>query len=237
MQPGPITAEQLDRFGRSWEQGDHVLITGATSSGKTTLARHVVQRRLDRNGCAVVFVMKLRPDKTIVNDYRGWTRWESWHKRPRPYEDRILLWPKTDRMNPRQALAHQRVVFGEAMDELSKTGYWTIQIDEGLYTCSPSYLNLGHDLGLMHAMGRSAKLSIVTLAQRPAHLPLIVYSSASAGFFGRFHERDDVRRLSEMQGRLGSRDLASRISAQGRRDFMWLPIAQDWDAEPLNLRN
>lgn len=233
--PGPIFSEQMRRLGQVWKQGEHVLISGPTGGGKTTLARSVVQQRLIRGGHVVVMVGKLREDKTITSEYADWTRWKRWKKRPRVYENKILLWPDTKMLGARNALAHQKEIFSEAFDQLSKVGTWTLQIDEGLYTASPSYLNMGHEMGIMHALGRSSNLTVVTLTQRPSHLPVVIYSSASHAFLGRTREPLDIKRLSGLEGRENSKELGMRLSAQAKTDYVWVPIAPDWPAESVNV--
>jgi len=238
VKPGPRTAEQLGRLRGTWKQGEHILISGATGSGKTALARHLDQIRINRKGHVVVMVCKLTPDQTILDDYAGWTRWTTWKKRPSPHENRVLLMPDTSKEKTIPAMKRvQREVFAEAMDSLSKSGKWTLHVDEGLYMCSPSFLNLGDELGMLHAMGRSSNLTIITLAQRPSHIPLIIYSSASHAFIGRTRETVDLKRLAELGGRQSAKELHGRIDAQEKHDFLWVPVGPDWDAEPFNLKH
>jgi energy-coupling factor transporter ATP-binding protein EcfA2 len=233
---GPVTQEQFSRFARDWRQGEHVLISGSTGSGKTTLARMVDQVRIDRGGFVIVLVAKLSPDKTIVNDYKGFTRWEKMKKNPSRHENKILLWPNTDKLrNRRDKTALQKEVFDHAFDVFMDKGKWTVHVDEGLYMCSPTFMNMEKDLAMLHAMGRSSNLTVVTLTQRPSHLPLILYSSAAHAFIGRTREQVDNKRLGELGGRNSAKELSARINAQGRHDFLWVPVATDGEPETVNL--
>lgn len=238
MRVGPRTREQLARLAGVWKQGEHVLISGATGSGKTALARHIDQIRLDKGGFVCVFVAKLKPDQTILDDYKGWTRWDTWKKNPGPHENRVLLWPRTDKaktLSEKKDL--QREIFGNALNQLSDIGKWNVHIDEGLYFCSPQFLGFGDDIAMLHAMGRSSKLTITTLVQRPAHVPLIIYGSASHAFVGRVRDIADKKRLAELGGNMSAKDLAGRIDAQGRHDFLWVPVSPDWQPENVNLKH
>lgn len=237
MKLGPRTEHQLARLARTWRQGEHVAISGATGSGKTLLARQLVEIRLRKKGSVIVFINKLTDDPTIVREYKGWTRWSSMKRKPHPGETRVLLWPDTDSLSTlKEKVALQKEVFGHAMDVLAEVGRWTVQIDEGLYFCSPTFLNLGDELAILHAMGRSSDLTLMTLMQRPANVPLIIYGSASNAFVGRTRERADVQRLSELGGRLSGRMLADRIDTLTRHDFLWIPVSTDGTPEVVNLR-
>ncbi len=238
MIPGPQTRAQLLRLRKTWKQGEHVLISGPTGSGKTALARHVVELRAQNGGHVIVFVAKPNDDETIINDYMrsGFVRWKSFKKRPSSWEKRILLWPDTHRLKTdKEKLIHQRDIFTDAFDKLNHSGKWTVQVDEGLYTVSPTFLNLSDNLAMSHAVGRSNKLTMVTLTQRPSHLPLILYGSASHAFVGRTREATDQKRLAELGAKEGSKVLGNRIAELGRHEFLWVPIAPDWPAEVVDL--
>lgn len=239
MRPGPKTRAQLLRLRQSWHQGEHVLVSGPTGSGKTALARHIVELRAARKGHVVVFCMKPKEDQTIVDDYlkTGFVRWDRWKNKPAFHEKRVLLWPdvKKAKGNTAEILRIQRDVFSEAFDGINAAGHWTVQVDEGLYTVHPQFLGMSGQLGMAHAIGRSGNLTMVTLTQRPAHLPLILYGSASHAFVGRTRELADSKRLAELGSREGGKELGNRISELGRHDFLWIPVAPDWPAEKVNL--
>jgi energy-coupling factor transporter ATP-binding protein EcfA2 len=241
MEPGPRTSMQLARLARVWEQGEHIFVSGPTKSGKTTLARRIVDIRVKRGGHTVVFCMKPLTDPTIVNEYKpadGWQRWEKWKRRTTSNDRQILLWPDVSKAKGNRAaiLDIQKEVFQQAIDSINSVGHWTVQVDEGLYMTDPSFLGMAGDLAMGQSIGRSGNLSYVTLTQRPSHLPLILYGSAAHAFIGRTREQADLRRLSEMGPKEGSRALAGRITQLARHEFLWVPVAPDWDSEVVDMK-
>lgn len=234
---GPVSREQLDRIARTWRQGQHVLVTGGTGSGKTVLARELDEIRLKSGGSVVVFVCKMGLDQTLAERYKGFTRWTTWHKYPSTVERRILFWPKVERKTPREAVALMKAEFTKALDEIGKVGLWTVHIDEGLFVSHPAYLGLSNTLGMMYALMRSSNGTMITLAQRPAHLPVTIYPNLSHAFVGRASELPDIRRLADMDGMTNSRQIRSRIQSLGEHDFLWIPVGHGQMPEVMNLRH
>lgn len=235
MKPGPRTREQLQRLSQSWAQGEHLLLSGSTGSGKTSLIRPIIQIRIDRGGYVIVFVTKIKPDRTIVEDYKGFSRWQSWKKRPRAGENAVLLWPDLSGMAATKAKEVQKEIFKEAYDGVSEVGRWTVVTDEGLYVCNPAFLNLADELAMSHAVGRSSGITNVVATQRPSHIPLVIYGSASHAMVGRTRLAADLKRLQELGGRESTRELQDRIAGLQRREFLWLPVAPDWPGEVVDL--
>jgi energy-coupling factor transporter ATP-binding protein EcfA2 len=233
---GPVSAMQMKRLGATWRQGGHVLITGGTGSGKTLLARQVIEQRIIRDGYVVVFVCKLQPDETIRENYKGFTRWKTWKRRPGIHEQKILFWPAVEGLPATEAVEVFRREFRRALDEISRVGKWCVVIDEGLFVSSSAYLGLSDQLGMMYQLMRSAKGTMVTLAQRPAHLPVAIYANIEHAFVGRASELPDLKRLADLDGPQSSRELQRIIASNGRHDFTWIPVGPGWPPEQVNLR-
>lgn len=240
FQIGPVSRSQLSALSGTWKQGEHALVTGGTGSGKTRLARELDEIRLRKGGFVVVFVCKLKPDDTITDYYSkrdGWVRWKNWKTRPRIDENKILLWPDVEGKNARDAMAEMASVFGHALDAISKQGLWTVHIDEGLLMTSPSYLNFGREVGMMYALMRSSKATMITLAQRPAHLPLSLYANIHHAFVGRASETADLKRLANMDSNIASRELQTLIRSLGKHEFLWFRLGTDKPPQRIDLAN
>jgi len=236
MQIGPRSREQLARLGQSWEQGQHMFISGGTGLGKTTLARPVIQHRIDRKGFVMVMVCKIKPDRTILDEYRGFTRWERFKRNPNRWENKVLLWPDLEGMPFSKALPIQRSIFSDAYDALSEIGYWTVVTDDALYVSSNRFLRLSDALAGLQVMGRSSGLTSVVLAQRPSHIPLEIYDSMDHAFIGATREDLDSKRLANLGGRQSAKEIQQQVSRLPKFNFLWVPVRSGNPPEVINLK-
>lgn len=232
---GPVAKMQLARLGLVWGQGEHILVSGGTGSGKTRLTREIVEQRLQRGGHVVMLFGKMQPDETITKYYADFRRWKEWRK-PGVTDRKILLWPEMKGKTVEEAAEEMHRVFKDALREIGKTGNWTVVIDDGLFITSSAFLNLGNTVAMMHMLIRSANGTLLTLVQRPAHIPVAIYPNITYAFVGRASERNDVMRLAELAGREGSRKLAGIIQGNGTHDFTWITVGKNYTTEQLNLR-
>lgn len=233
---GQVARMQLARLELIWDQGEHVLISGGTGSGKTRLAREIIEQRIKQGGHVVVLFGKMQPDDTITEHYSDFKRWKTWKKNPHVTDNKILLWPAVEGKDVEDAAELMHNVFKDALREIGKTGKWTVVIDDGLFMTSPHFLRLGNTVAMMHMLVRSARGTLLTLVQRPAHVPVTIYSNITYAFVARASERNDVMRLAELGGRENSRALAKRIQENGPHDFTWITVGgHNYMTEQLNL--
>lgn len=199
-----------------WKQGEHVLICAPNGHGKTYLAR----RAADKRDYVVMFVGKPR-DPIFRKEFKHWSVLKEWPARgPKPWQNHVLLWPE-QKDTMAETVLHQRQVFKDAIDKLWKTGDWCMIIDETLQMSDPRGIGLGNHIGQLHYMGRSSNLSIVTLFQRPAWVPKIIYSSVAHAYLSSTKDREDLHRLGNLAG-IDSGTLRSNLLTLPKFDFVYV---------------
>lgn len=215
MNASPRWDEFLRRW--DWKQGEHVTIAAPTQTGKTVLARDLARKR--RN--VITFATK-RKDPSL-DDYvaNGWARIDS-IRDLRPNMRRAIIWPKP-RGTHRDTLLHRKEVFHQAFDRIMRDGGWTVLMDELHYLSSREFLGLDIPIKEIHHMGASQGITAVTLYQRPAFVPRIIYGSATHAFVARTSDRNDLRELSNLSTSAEPAEVRRMIQTLGGHDFLYIP--------------
>ncbi len=222
-------SEHLEKL--AFRQGEHILVSGPTSAGKTTLIRPIVEKR----GYVIALFTKIK-DPTIKKEFKDFKRFDRWPKYGfSPDEKRIMIWPSPER-TLRATINKQKAVMTEAINNIARLGGYCVLIDEMLYMVEPRYLNLGAEIGMLHYFGRSAGVSAVTLAQRPFNIPRVVLSSVTHAYFSRTYDAGDQKRLSEL-GSMNPREIIANMrKLENRHDFMYLNPQGDAPSVIVNTR-
>lgn len=178
----------LERW--DWQQGEHVSLVGPTGCGKTTFALATLPMRK----FGVVLGTKPR-DATLDGLRRARPRWEKltdWSARSSPtLQPRVILWPKFRRP---EDVAGQRDQIAAALGDMFAEGGWTIYADELSYLVRQ--LGQADTLRLIWQQGRALGISLVGATQRPAWVPLELYSQATHVVLWKHNDPRDLDRLS-----------------------------------------
>lgn len=214
-----------------WKQGEHMIICAPTGAGKTTMVQEVAQKRSH----SVMFVSKMN-DPTIVKEFKGWTRYQSWPKDGAPVWDKqILLWPKPEK-TLRDTLTKQREVFEDALNKIAREGNRCVIIDESLMMNDPKLIGLATEIGALHYYGRSAGISMVDLTQRPSWIPKVIYSSVAHAYVARTTDDMDAKRLSDL-GSVDSREVGWNLKVlPDKHDYIYLNPHGDSKPVVVNTR-
>lgn len=224
-------AEHMRDMHRNWEQGEHVLIAAPSKSGKTTLAKSLLERRSHVVGFGVKpYDETLRKDFSEYSFVQKWSEIEGWMSK-------VIIWPRPKRKESTAEFnARQRAIFQEAFDKLIRARNWCVFIDEGVYMSDAKFGNVGRQIEQLHYIGRSSGTSVVTLAQRPAFIPLAVISNASHAYIARTKLASDVKRLSDL-GDVDPKELGRVLSAlPSRHDFVYTPTQGEGRSGIINTR-
>jgi len=173
----------------NWRQGEHVSLVGPTGQGKSTLGLALLHRR------RYVMVLATKP-KDATLDRLTKRRHEPRYRLIRDVDDRTpvdaryLIWPK---FTTAADQAVQADVMHRALDATFAEGAWCIYVDELSYMVRQ--LGLGNMLTLIWQQGRSLGVSLMGATQRPAWVPLELYSQATHVFIWKHNDRRDLDRL------------------------------------------
>jgi hypothetical protein len=182
----------------------NVALVGSAGSGKTTLAREI----LDLRDYVCVFGTKTA-DASLYEPLRkrGYVLRDQWNPE-NTHERRVIFRPPLKAPTP-DALEAQRAAFQGALLRVFQTGGWTLYFDEVRYLSQT--LKLANELDLLWLQGRSLGVVMVAGTQRPVSVPRNMFEQSRFSFLWRIPGRDDRRTASDDQG--AARDVVFETAA------------------------
>lgn len=222
----------MDEFESMYGQDEHVSLIGPTGTGKTTLARELLELR------ECVIVVATKPKDPLVERFveRGYRIQETLdiptvedgqgRPRPHPAYRRIVLWPRSERLpdggwrSVDQVKGYQRREVRRAFDYARRAHNWTIFSDDANTIAED--LKLDSEMKWFWRNGRSAGLGLVIAGQRPSWLPRDAYSAPSHLFFWATRDRNDLDRLADIGAGIDKRELEATIANLRRHEFLYL---------------
>jgi hypothetical protein len=104
-----------------------------------------------------------------------------------------VLWPDATQINSQP---NQKKVFSEALDAIYREKGWCVALDEGFYIADE--LGLKREMRVFWTQARSLDISFVVCTQRPAWVPVEMYTESTHLFFWKMKEAEALRRVSAL---------------------------------------
>ena len=195
-----IPTKSWDDFlsGFTWWQGEHLTLIGPTKSGKTTLARELLQRARSENTHPWQLVIATKSKDEILDLYGedGFMKLPSWQVSDSELYPKVMLAPPLPSARERDL---QRDEIRAALTGVYKQHGWLVYLDELKHIAS--YLGLEPEVELLLHQGRSAGITVVSGVQRPRHVPLMAYDQTTHLFIWESRDHNIRKRLAELGGR------------------------------------
>lgn len=218
-----------DAFHRVWregEEGQHLSAIGATRSGKTTTLVQV----MDARRYVVVLLTKPRDPLFAKLASRGYKTVHAADEWPsRDWHPKIIVHLPTEGLS-RQQGARQASKIRRVLHRVWTQGDTDLYIDE--IAELTDLLGLDTELRTLWKEAGSANVSMIAGTQRPARVPLEMYSQARFLFFWRSQNRDLMKKLADMNA--GNPELARQVVAQ--LDRFELLVIDTWEGEMVRTR-
>lgn len=164
------------------KSNSRVALVGATGTGKTFLARYMLQN--------VTRLLVLDPKSTLRGRW-GLDEWTNKSRRAlykgEPLRARVSA-------EPGESGLYESVLF-----DAYHAGNVLIYIDE-VYGIAPVGTRPGEYLTAVYTRGRELGVGVVAATQRPAWVPLFIFSEADSYILFRLKLEADKRRMAEFMG-------------------------------------
>lgn len=219
----------LESFHHLWlsgEEGQHISALGATRSGKTT----TITQLLDQRRNVVVLLTKLRDPlfpKFKKRGYKVVTDLNEWPSRE--WHPKIMLHLPAKGLSRAEGV-QQASLIRRVLHRVWDQGDTDLYIDE--IAELSDLLGLDTELRTLWKEAGSANVSMIAGTQRPARVPLEMYSQARFLLFWRSQNRDLMKKLADMNA--GDPELARQVIAQ--LDRFELLVIDTWEGELVRTR-
>lgn len=205
-----------------WRQDEHVSLVGPTGQGKSYLALALLHRR------RFVAYLAVKPrdatlDRMVAR--RADPRYQlvkSFDQRPpivNGQPQRLLVWHKLTKMDQ---VPEQAATMAGALNAVYEEGSWCVVVDELSYFVRK--LGLADELTTLWQQGRSLNLSLVGATQRPAWVPLEMYSQATHVFLFKHNDRRDLDRIGGIAaaGDVDPATIRALVAHLGKNQFLYV---------------
>jgi len=196
-----------------WMQGEHILCIAGTGQGKTTLLSQMASYRKWN----LVLGTKKQDSTYDLWIKQGFRRVQSVDE-IRPWDTKILLWPRYDK-TIREFKRRQQRVFRDAFDYTAGQGGWTVWNDEEMYMCRD--LHLTEEVSWFLQQARSSGLTIINGSQRPAWIPVASYNGSTHAFLANSNVDGDAKRLADL-GLVNPKELLANLKQLRRYEFVYV---------------
>lgn len=198
----------LSVFKRKWEQGQHVLISGPTGSGKTYVAEDIKEIRQ-----WLVVIASKKKDETL-DGYSGFHKTDKW---PPHFNTRmVLFWRKPKNIEDLQGM---RVAIYRVLSDVFIVGGWTIYFDDLAFISGT--LKMDRQLRMMYTQVRSNNTSLVSSVQRPWRVPVECISQSKYIFLFQTQDDKDIERIAQESGQ-SVFNLKKQAKEIGQYEFLFI---------------